>query len=503
MDSRDDRDSELKSRSPSLTDALAAELLDGLTRLAAGDLSVRIQRNFARDTEDTVAYYVNIIAEELGRVLDESERRRNRVESTLNTLNDLFLKMASGDFSVRAPRDESGDSLDVLGFLFNATVEELGRVFRESGRQQSILSGIFDAIHDAIFLLDENATISHANAGAARLLNTSVEDLDGRSFHETLSGGEGKFIRMLSTGTETVPFEARDTLFSYGDAEPVLLSLSGTPLITDGVYQGFVLWGQDQRELRNIQAQLQISDRMATMGTLAAGVAHEVNNPLSFVLSNLEFIAEELEAMEPGQPLSKEMHAEFSKAVATCQSGAERVSGIIQDLKSISRVDESTESNVNLGGVLDTACSMLKNDIRHRARIVRDYTPNLTVLTNEARLIQVALNLIQNAAHAIEVGNAKHNEIRLKTGVDSAGLHYFSVSDTGTGISESDLRRIFESFYTTKDIGVGTGLGLSICKRLISKMGGHIEVSSELGKGSTFTVLLPNREITKPIRKPT
>jgi signal transduction histidine kinase len=167
------------------------------------------------------------------------------------------------------------------------------------------------------------------------------------------------------------------------------------------------------------------------------------------------------------------------------------VVGIVRDLKSLSRVDEDSVHLVDVRSILDTAASMLRNEVRNRARLVKDYGETPPIVINEARLIQVALNLIQNAAHAIEIDNARDNVITLSTSTSESGELVIAVSDTGCGIPPEALDSIFRSFYTTKDLGVGTGLGLSICKRLVVAMGGRIEVESEVGRGSTFRVFFP------------
>jgi len=230
---------------------------------------------------------------------------------------------------------------------------------------------------------------------------------------------------------------------------------------------------------------------MASVGTLAAGVAHEINNPLAAICANLELMSKTVGdlAAEPGMDHRLD---EVVDELRDARDGAERVRQIIRDLKIFSRApDEERRGPVEVQRVLESSLRMAWNEIRHRARLIKDYGPVPPVDANEARLGQVFLNLIVNAAQAIPEGDAEHNAVRVVTGVDAAGRVSVAVSDTGTGIAPENLSRIFDAFFTTKAIGVGTGLGLSICHRIVGGLGGEIEVESERGKGTTFRVLLP------------
>jgi signal transduction histidine kinase len=244
-------------------------------------------------------------------------------------------------------------------------------------------------------------------------------------------------------------------------------------------------------EQRKLHERLLISDRMASVGTLAAGVAHEVNNPLATICGNLELMAKTLGDLvaEPGCDGRLE---EVVDELRDARESAERVRLIILDLKIFSRApDEERRGPVDVHRVLDSALRMARNEIRHRARLVKEYGTVGPVAANEARLGQVFLNLIVNAAQAIPEGRAEHNVVRVVTGLDAAGRVSIEVRDTGAGIARETLPRIFDAFFTTKAIGVGTGLGLSICHRIVRGLGGEIEIESEPGKGTAVRVLLP------------
>ncbi|MBN1209253.1 MAG: response regulator [Myxococcaceae bacterium] len=243
-------------------------------------------------------------------------------------------------------------------------------------------------------------------------------------------------------------------------------------------------------ELQNARERLAHAEKMAAVGTLAAGVGHEINNPLAFIISNLHFAVEEVRDAA-GPERQDERWAEVEQALREALQGADRVRRIVQDLKAFSRSQPQHPHRVDLHQVLDMALSIADAEVRHRAQVVKIYGKVPNVLGDETRLGQVFLNLLVNAAQAIPEGHTQSNEIRIATRKDEQGQAVVEVSDTGTGIAPDVLPRIFEPFFTTKQVGVGTGLGLSICHSYLQSMGGDIRVRSELGRGTTFEVVLP------------
>ena len=235
------------------------------------------------------------------------------------------------------------------------------------------------------------------------------------------------------------------------------------------------------------------TERMASLGTLAAGVAHEINNPLSYVLGSLDLGLRELHGLRKllqGHPNEELEHV--SGAVAALDSareGAERVRNIVRDLMDFSRATPGDGKAIDVEAVLDATVRVAWNEIRHRARLIKRYAGISRVSGDEARLGQVFLNLLMNAAHAID-GDPSVNEISIGTYAEH-GFAVIEISDTGGGIREQDLPRIFDPFFTTKQASAGTGLGLAICRGIMTALGGEISVSSELGRGSCFRVVLP------------
>lgn len=244
-------------------------------------------------------------------------------------------------------------------------------------------------------------------------------------------------------------------------------------------------------ERRKMEEQLLIADRMASVGTLAAGVAHEINNPLAAVIANLELMSRDLSRIAGALQITDRLHDVFDE-LRDARESADRLRHIVRDIKIFSRAtDEEHRGPVDVQRIMESSLRMAWNEIRHRARLVKEYGVVPFVEANEARLGQVFLNLIVNAAQAIREGDADHNQIRVITRLGSAESVVVEIRDTGCGIPPENLRRIFDAFFTTKPVGVGTGLGLSICHRIVSGLGGRLEVESQVNKGSVFRVTLP------------
>jgi PAS domain S-box-containing protein len=240
---------------------------------------------------------------------------------------------------------------------------------------------------------------------------------------------------------------------------------------------------QDVTARKALEHRLLLADRMASMGTLAAGVAHEINNPLAYVKGNLDYVIEKLAAETTIDP-------DVVLALEDARTGSNRVREIVRDLKMFSRADLESRGPVDVESVVKSSIAMASNEIRHRARLVRREGNPPPVLATEARLGQVVLNLLVNAAQAIPEAATESNEIRVETGVAADGRVFIEVADTGPGITREVQRRMFDPFFTTKAIGEGTGLGLAICHSIVTELGGEIAVESEPGRGATFRVLL-------------
>jgi len=225
------------------------------------------------------------------------------------------------------------------------------------------------------------------------------------------------------------------------------------------------------------------------MGSLAAGMAHEINNPLTYVIGNLELLESRQAQGGSSVGASEESQVMLSEAI----EGAHRVASLVRDLKTFSHSGEEQVESVDLGDVLDRAAKMVSNEIRHRAILEIRADPGLEVLANQGRILQVVINLLTNAAHAIDPGSAEKNLIRVSAR-EREGRIELEVADTGSGIPPELSERIFEPFFTTKAVGFGMGMGLSITRNVLQSMGGTIEIRYSSPEGTAFVVTLTPAE---------
>jgi PAS domain S-box-containing protein len=273
------------------------------------------------------------------------------------------------------------------------------------------------------------------------------------------------------------------------DGTEVLMEFSATTIEVSG--ERLVLSiGRDISDQVRSQAQLMVADRMVSIGMLAAGVAHEINNPLVAVSGNLELAARELERLAKGGTEAAAAAEMLAAEIGDAREAADRVRDIVRDLRIFSRSEDEHSVPVDLHRVLESSLRLARNEIRHRAQVVKDFGAVPAVLANESRLGQVFLNLLVNAAQALPAGRADTHEIRLRTHTVD-GWAVVEVTDSGPGMSAEVLQRLFTPFFTTKPVGVGTGLGLAICHRIVTGLHGDIAVVSEVGRGTTFRVSLP------------
>jgi C4-dicarboxylate-specific signal transduction histidine kinase len=268
--------------------------------------------------------------------------------------------------------------------------------------------------------------------------------------------------------------------------------LKGNLARLEGAIERELREAETRRERRRLRDQLVIADRLASIGMLAAGVAHEINNPLAAIICNLEFMTVELDGAESA--FERDLAASVREALAATN----RLRQIVRDLGMLAHGSESERSPVtavDVEQVLEVAMRMSWSLVRERATLTRSFAGVAPVLASESRLAQVFLNLLVNAAQAIAPGGASANEIRVTTSHDRAsGRVAIEVSDTGSGIAHDAIPDLFEPFYATKPAGVGTGLGLAICHRIVTNLGGTIEVRTAPGSGTTFRVLLPQAQ---------
>ncbi len=360
-----------------------------------------------------------------------------------------------------------------------------------------------DSIGDGVISVDGH--------GAIVRINPVAEHLTGWTERDALAQPIADVFRIIDAHTRASAFDpvacvlrenrilslSNDTLLVRRDGTEVPIADSCAPIRdVDGGVSGAVLVFRDitaevsaKRAQDLAQQQLVFADRMASVGTLAAGMAHEINNPLAAIVANLDLVVEELH--EPGGGSSSAGLRELEDMVEDARSGAERIKKIVRGLKTFSRAEHELRSVISVNEVIELAITMTINEIRHRTRLIRDYAAIPLVHADDARLGQVFINLLVNAAHSIPEGHIDDNEIRILTSTDRDGRAVVEIHDTGEGIPPTLLSRIFDPFFTTKPVGIGAGLGLAICHNIITGMGGEISVRSTVGKGSQFKIILP------------
>lgn len=400
----------------------------------------------------------------------------------------------------------------------------LDRLFAQVEAAKREWEETLDCISDIVLMCDTQGNIQRCNSSFNRLTGIAHDAVKGKSWARTLYN-LGFKVSDYSKGSGTIQDSAGTRFFD----------LRTFPLHNHkGALIGNVVNIRDITEIRAVNQQLEAAynqvklaqvqavqqEKLASVGQLAAGVAHEINNPMGFISSNLSSLAKyinKIKAFEQalneevrnyGNPalinemenLKKTMKIDFimedmGSLLEESQEGAERVRRIVQDLKNFSHVDEAQCKSVNINENLDSTLNMLRNEIKYVAVLHKEYGEIAPVCCLPQQLNQVFMNLLVNAIHALE----GHGAITVRTWQEGQTVHV-AISDTGKGIPEENLNKIFDPFFTTKEVGKGTGLGLSICYDIVKKHGGEITVQSEVGAGTTFTVRLPVEYVDESCR---
>jgi PAS domain S-box-containing protein len=358
---------------------------------------------------------------------------------------------------------------------------------------------LLDALPDMMFRVRSDGVVVDFQPAWAEKLAAPAERVVGRSLGDVLpaplaeqtiealvlvleTGQSQRFEFPLSTPGGEHEYEAR--LSSAGPDDVVAIV-------------------RDITEAKRLQAQLALADRLAALGTLAAGLAHEINNPLTYVLIGIEAVFKELrrkasdEAIGPRLPLMLER---LQGAI----EGARRVRRIVGELRSLARVDEQDQRPVDVCVVLDSAAAMVEGQLRHRARLVREYRQGLPfILGRHERLGQVFLNLLLNAAHAVQEGGEPDSAIYMRADLDAAGRVVVEIEDSGPGIPSDELKKIFDPLFTSKPVVFGTGFGLWVSHTIVSSLGGELTARSRVGEGTVFRVVLPAANVRGAPADPT
>ncbi len=400
----------------------------------------------------------------------------------------------------------------------NRTIGELQETNRRITNEKNKFLTIFESLPTAVFLLDDKRRIIHMNFPGAQMIDPTAKS-GGHYYSQpekriSFPWLKDELSRFYETGEEKeyeylIELPNRNecqVLARFHRMQDISFKYTGTVVILQDITER----KKAEKELKQTQTYLIQQEKMASIGQLAAGVAHEINNPMGFIISNLsslrkyiehltEFITVEDQAIaladipndaqlaEIRKKLKIDYISEDAKDLITeSLDGAERVKHIVQNLKTFSRVDQADYALIDLNEAIKTTMNIAWNEIKYVASVQHEFGNIPKINCYPQQLNQVFLNLLINAAQAIK----DQGTITVRTWCDEKNVNV-SIVDTGSGIAPKDMARIFEPFYTTKDVGKGTGLGLSISYGIVQNHGGEIRVESELGKGSTFTVTLP------------
>ncbi len=400
-------------------------------------------------------------------------------------------------------------------FELEAKHEELEQLFMQVEHAKREWEQTLDHLRDFVILTDPEHRIIRFNKLLADISGKTYDNIIGVDWRELINDSGFRFVSFNGQNGEV--FHQRS-----GRSYDIVIY----PINENGAATGHVISINDTTDLRATtqelekayaelkEAQLQIfqQEKMASIGQLAAGVAHEINNPMGFISSNLgtlnkyidrlaEFIGAADQSMiacagsdvaDKLKEVRKRLKVDYviddsRQLIAESQDGAGRVRRIVQDLKSFSRVDQAECALINLNEALETTINIAWNEIKYVATLNREFGDIPQIKCFPQQLNQVFLNLLVNAAHAI---GENQGSITVRTWSEAENV-LVSVSDSGCGIPDEIQKRIFEPFFTTKEVGKGTGLGLSISYDIIRKHGGEITVESEVGRGTSFIVRLP------------
>jgi len=343
-------------------------------------------------------------------------------------------------------------------------------------RSQRDLQGILDKSPEAI-LIRQDDRITYMNPAFLDCLRVEEREVVGTPMASLL---------VDSNDTPTMRTRA---LLRRSDGQVIVMQLSEPEEVQ---YQGqscSLVMGHDITDQdTSLKAKLLLADRMAAVGVLASGIAHEINNPMAYVLGNLEILNAEIEQLTPG--MSDDARSELRELLADCLHGSERVTSIVQELRTVAR-PEPSGGVADLRQAIESAIKIANNQITHKsAEVDLSIPPSLSaVCGSTSKLSQVFLNLLVNAAQSL-CADDSDNAIQIQATQEPAFVRV-QVRDTGAGMSPESQRRLFEPFFTTKGIGEGTGLGLYFCRNELTRIGGSIDFESELGAGTTFTVRIP------------
>ena len=351
----------------------------------------------------------------------------------------------------------------------------------------------FGAASDAIFMVEADGTILDANRSAARLTGRPVEELVGVDFGVLGAGSDGNAREFLERALASSTGLLEETTFVGAGDRKLRVSISATPIEFGGQPRLNLIC----RDVTEAHTRLVHAERLAILGSMLAGLAHEMKTPLAAISANIELFEIAVQRIrEQCEPLVREdtqLRSEWEQTIdvlqdvlRTNQTASGRLSAIIRSAGSFTRSDCGEKEKADVHDGLDSSLILIAHEIRGRVEVTRDYGSFDRLLCYPGQINQVFVNLLVNSAHAIE-GRGK---IDIRTW-EEGGTVRVAIADTGVGMSDEVLRRIFQAGFTTKGSERGSGLGLSISNSIVQNHGGTIDVKSRPGQGTTFTVILP------------
>lgn len=402
-------------------------------------------------------------------------------------------------------REPSAAQLDGLRLLARQTMDqlearrtrlELSRARAAAETMASRLEGILDAMADGVTVETPEGEVVAYNVAAQRLLGFEGDGLRGRRWFDgqtviaetgkPISADRGPTATVVSTGSAV-----RNLVLGLRrqNAATTWVNVNSLPQRDrDGRVFEVVTTLHDITAMRAAAERASQQERLAITGTLAAGIGHEINNPLAYVIGNLDFSMEELREIAGPSPSAR--LRELLAVLTEAREGADRIRKIVRGLRTLAREDV-TLNGVDLRAAVETALGIAAHELRRRATVSVDVSAMPLVQADESRLTQVLVNLVVNAAQAFEVPNPSTNRIDISGTTRADGRVAITVRDNGPGIPAELRERIFDPFFTTKPVGTGTGLGLSVSRTIVGMLGGELTVESVEGQGATFEVVLP------------
>lgn len=371
--------------------------------------------------------------------------------------------------------------------------------------QERLFSTAIRSLGDALITTDPRGQITSMNPAAERLTGWPLAEARDKHIQEVfcLKNSEGAPIQdpllaaMRQARAVGIP---RESYLVHRDGSRRWVDDAATPIVDEaGRTLGGVIVFRDVTEQRVMERRLAASERMASLGTMISGLAHEINNPLAYVVSNVEYVMNSLEKMgklagtiqhQTARTLQDEI-TEYREALSEANQGADRVRQLVIALRKFSRTDDTSRGQLTLPSVVEEALRFAESTTRLSAQLTLSYGPSPTVEANQGQLAQVFTNILLNAVQAFGDRPIQKNHINICTGTDAAGNAWVEVQDNGPGLPPHQAARVFDPFFTTKPIGEGMGLGLAIAYQTISALGGEITFQSAEGTGTTVRVLLP------------